>query len=138
MAIHVADAAQILGRLDAFRKSDAERDTLLLEVVKAYETLKIEFEEQMADYNNEKESRRAWQSKATNTQKLIDQHTKQSASSNFAVALIDGDGALVSLSLAFQATRPVPASRRIVTLVYHAHRDMPAKIQIGHIIIELR
>jgi hypothetical protein len=96
-----ADTAQILGRLEAFRQSDAERDALLLEVVKAYETLKEEFEEQTADYNNEKESRRAWQSKANATQKLINQHTKQSASSNFAVALIDGDGALVSPCLAY-------------------------------------
>ena len=124
MAIQ-ADAAQILGRLDAFRKSDAERDALLLEVVKAYETLKNEFEEQTADYNNEKESRRAWQSKATNTQKLIDQHAKQSASSNFAVALIDGDGALVSSHSCIQVTQSAHTSGRVVALWCHA--DTPER-----------
>jgi hypothetical protein len=90
------DTSDYLGRLEVFRKSDAERDALLQEVVQAYEALKIQYEEQTADYNNEKDSRRLWQSKANTSQRLLDQHNKQSATSNFAVALIDGDGALVS------------------------------------------
>ncbi|KAF1823683.1 uncharacterized protein K489DRAFT_394208 [Dissoconium aciculare CBS 342.82] len=86
------DTSDYLGRLEVFRKSDAERDALLQEV------------EQTADYNNEKDSRRLWQSKANTSQRLLDQHNKQSATSNFAVALIDGDGALFQDYLYKQGT----------------------------------
>lgn len=83
-------------RLDSFRKSDSDRDNLIQEVITALEDLKLKYTRVVEDHQNEQETRRLWQNKAkTDAQELL--AYKQSTSSNaFAVALIDGDGALVS------------------------------------------
>ena len=47
-----------VGRLEAFRKTDAERDALVAEVVRQYEELQLKYAEKCDDYNNEVESRR--------------------------------------------------------------------------------
>jgi len=51
-------------RLEAFRKSDADRDDMVSEIIRSYEGLKLQFAEKCDDYNNEVESRRLWQTKA--------------------------------------------------------------------------
>lgn len=40
-------------RLEAFRKSDEERDKLVAELIQKYEELKVKYEEQQDDYQNE-------------------------------------------------------------------------------------
>ena len=51
-------------RLNAFRKSDSDRDDMVNEVIRQYEELKLKYDEKCDDYHNEVESRRLWQSKA--------------------------------------------------------------------------
>lgn len=51
-------------RLEAFRKSDDDRNALVEELIKAYEDLKKKHERLSDDYENEVSSRRMHQSKA--------------------------------------------------------------------------
>ena len=53
-----------LDRLEAFRKTDADRDALVAEVIRNYEELQHKYAEKCDDYNNEVQSRRLWQGKA--------------------------------------------------------------------------
>ncbi|USW48662.1 Putative Zinc finger, CCCH-type [Septoria linicola] len=69
MAVNYAE------RLEAFRKSDTERDALVAQVLADYEELKSKVDEITDDYRNEKQV---------------------ASSSDFAVVLIDGDGAIFS------------------------------------------
>ncbi|KAF2772936.1 hypothetical protein EJ03DRAFT_286542 [Teratosphaeria nubilosa] len=81
-------------RLDAFRKSDAERDALVGEIIQKYEELRTKYDEKCDDYHNEVESRRMWQVKAKEGEKALTEHRKTSSSSNFVLCLLDGDGAI--------------------------------------------
>ncbi|KAF2161711.1 hypothetical protein M409DRAFT_69525 [Zasmidium cellare ATCC 36951] len=81
-------------RLEGIKKADDERAAFLEEVIKAYDELKLKFDERTDDYNNEVASRRLWQSKASQSEQALAQHKQASASKNFVVALIDGDGAI--------------------------------------------
>ncbi|KAK3701475.1 hypothetical protein LTR37_015449 [Vermiconidia calcicola] len=81
-------------RLELFRKNDAERDALVAEVVRNYEELSLKYAEKCDDYCNEVESRRMWQSKATQSERALVEHRQASGSNAFALAVIDGDGAL--------------------------------------------
>ena len=58
-------------RLETFRKTDAERDALVAEVLRNYEELQIKYKETCDDLNNEVESRRMWQSKANEQQRAL-------------------------------------------------------------------
>lgn len=81
-------------RLEAFRKSDSERDAMVTEILRNYEELHMKYVEKVDDYNNEVESRRMWQSKARTTELALSEQKQASGSSNFALAVIDGDGAI--------------------------------------------
>ncbi|KAK4507362.1 hypothetical protein PRZ48_001097 [Zasmidium cellare] len=81
-------------RLEEIKKADEQRAAFLDEVIKAYEELKLKYNERTDDYNNEVASRRLWQTKASQCEQALAQHKQASASKNFVVALIDGDGAI--------------------------------------------
>ena len=67
-------------RLEAFRKSDTERDALVAEVIRKYEDLQLKFVEKCDDYNNEVESRRMWQNKASSHERALAEHRQASVS----------------------------------------------------------
>ena len=67
-------------KLEAFRKSDAERDSLVEEVLRKYEELQLKFIEKSDDYDNEVESRRMWQGKASTHEKALAEHKQSSVS----------------------------------------------------------
>ncbi|KAF2484173.1 hypothetical protein BDY17DRAFT_122803 [Neohortaea acidophila] len=81
-------------QFDAFRKHDAARDTLIQDVIRAYEELQLKYTEKCDDYSNEVESRRMWQSKASLNERALNEHRQISGSNSFVVAVIDGDGAI--------------------------------------------
>lgn len=68
-------------RLEAFRKSDAERDALVAEVLRNYEDLQLKYVEKCHDFDNEQESRRLWQGKAKTNEIALAEHKKSSVSS---------------------------------------------------------
>lgn len=61
-------------QFDAFRKHDAARDTLIQDVIRAYEELQLKYTEKCDDYSNEVESRRMWQSKASLNERALNEH----------------------------------------------------------------
>lgn len=67
-------------RLDRFKKSDAEREDMLEEIIRNYESLKQEYEEKCDDYNNEVESRRLWQNKAREGARALTEFKQASVS----------------------------------------------------------
>ncbi|KAK3674688.1 hypothetical protein LTR78_005410 [Recurvomyces mirabilis] len=91
---HMASTTDYAVRLDGFRQSDAERDTMVSELLAAYEKLKIQYTEKCEDYNNEVESRRKYQRDAKRSQLELSEQKQASGSSNFALAILDGDGAV--------------------------------------------
>lgn len=56
-------------RLEAFRRSDAERDALVTELITKYEELQARYDEKCGDYENEVESRRTWQNAAKSSER---------------------------------------------------------------------
>jgi hypothetical protein len=66
-------SATYADKLDAFRKSDAERDALVASLIADYEDLKVKIEEITDDYKNEVASRRMWQSKAASCEHNLEQ-----------------------------------------------------------------
>ena len=68
-------------RLEGFRRSDAERDALVAELIKNYAALQLKYDEKCEDYNNEVESRRSWQSKFRTSEQALNQQKQVSVSS---------------------------------------------------------
>ncbi|RMX71169.1 hypothetical protein D0869_15906, partial [Hortaea werneckii] len=93
-------------RLEGFRRSDAERDAL--------------YDEKCEDFNNEVESRRSWQSKFRTSEQALNQQKQASASSNFALAVLDGDGAIFQDFLYSQGK---DGGAEAAHIVYAALRD---------------
>lgn len=77
------DPSSYAARLDAFRRSDAERDALVVELVKEVSELKLKYDEQTDDYNNEVASRRMWQAKAAQSEKALTQQKQASVRFSF-------------------------------------------------------
>ena len=69
-----------LARLEAFRKSDAERDALVAELIRNYAELQLKYTEKCDDYSNEVESRRMWQGKASTHERALAEHKQASVS----------------------------------------------------------
>ena len=67
-------------KLELFRKSDAERDAFVADIVRNYEELQLKYAEKCDDYMNEVESRRLWQGKATASDKALVEHKQASVS----------------------------------------------------------
>lgn len=68
-------------RLEGIKKAADERAAFLEEVIKAYDELKLKFDERTDDYNNEVVSRRLWQSKASQSEQALAQHKQASVRS---------------------------------------------------------
>ena len=68
-------------RLEGFRRSDAERDALVAELIKNHAALQLKYDEKCEDYNNEVESRRSWQSKFRSSEQALNQQKQVSVSS---------------------------------------------------------
>ncbi|KAI6890117.1 hypothetical protein KC325_g109 [Hortaea werneckii] len=67
-------------RLEGFRKSDAERDALVAELIKNHAALQLKYDEKCEDYNNEVVSRRGWQSKFRTSEQALNQQKQVSVS----------------------------------------------------------
>ena len=65
-------------KLDGFRRSDEERDALIAEIIRDYEELQLKYAEKCDDFNNEVESRRMWQTKASYNAQALAQHKQVS------------------------------------------------------------
>jgi hypothetical protein len=72
------DVASIATRLEAFRKSDEERNALFDDLVNQYKALKIKYDEKAGDYDNELASRRMWQQRASSSEQALSTHKQQS------------------------------------------------------------
>lgn len=84
-------------RLEAFRRSDREREQLLEELVKAYQNQSAQLQETMSDLANEQKSRREWQRQSQHVQEQYSRSQQLQEANPFVTVLIDGDGAPVSL-----------------------------------------
>ncbi|ROT38471.1 hypothetical protein SODALDRAFT_333058 [Sodiomyces alkalinus F11] len=73
--------------------------TPLQELISQYENLKKAYADKCADYNNEVESRRMWQSKASIAMEEKMAITRATESNPFVYAIIDGDGAIFNDNL---------------------------------------
>ncbi|KAK1765606.1 hypothetical protein QBC33DRAFT_454409 [Phialemonium atrogriseum] len=82
-----------LHRLEAFRRADFERDAMLAELVKSYHDLHVQYQQKCIDYEDAVESRRSWQSKATQSSRDLGEIQRANESNQFIFAIIDGDGA---------------------------------------------
>ncbi|KAK5711186.1 hypothetical protein LTR17_018534 [Elasticomyces elasticus] len=91
---HASTIMDYATRMGTFRKSDNERDAMVTELLQEFEELQLKYTEKCDDYNNEVESRRMWQTKARTTEVALTQQKQASGSNNFALAVIDGDGAI--------------------------------------------
>lgn len=80
-------------RLDAFRRSDAEREKLLHDVIDAFQTIEAKYRDATIDLQNEQSSRRQWQARARECEESLGVAAKAQESSPYVIALIDGDGA---------------------------------------------
>ncbi|KAI4737518.1 hypothetical protein E4T50_11985 [Aureobasidium sp. EXF-12298] len=81
-------------QLEGFRKSDAQRDALVQEVIQKYAELQQQFHHKSEDYENELASRRMWQAQARNFERTLQTTTMGLEANGFVLALIDGDGAI--------------------------------------------
>ncbi|KAF2151020.1 hypothetical protein K461DRAFT_165208 [Myriangium duriaei CBS 260.36] len=80
-------------RLEGYRKSDADREQLLRDVLSAYQALEIKYQETAIDLQNEQSSRRQWQARAKMCEDNLGIAHKAQESSPYVTVLIDGDGA---------------------------------------------
>ncbi|KAF4552190.1 Hypothetical protein D9617_11g010390 [Elsinoe fawcettii] len=80
-------------RLEAFRRSDRERDQLMEDLIKAYQSLDNKLQETTSDLANEQQSRREWQRQAQHASESLNRSQQAQGSSPFVLVLIDGDGA---------------------------------------------
>lgn len=55
-----------LERLESFRQADKDRETMVTDLVQAFEDLEAKYFKKCDDFDNEIESRRMWQAKARN------------------------------------------------------------------------
>ncbi|KAK4995103.1 hypothetical protein LTR66_005011 [Elasticomyces elasticus] len=101
-------------QLEAFRKSDAERDKLVQELLEQYAKLQADYSDKCNDYENERASRKMWQDKERASSQAL-AAARQDASP-FVVALIDGDGAIFQDALlAAGASGGADASHKLLT-----------------------
>ncbi|KAK0274606.1 hypothetical protein LTR54_001140 [Friedmanniomyces endolithicus] len=91
---HASSPMDYKSCLEGFRRSDSERDAFVAELLQNFQALELKYTEKCDDYNNEVESRRMWQSKAKTSEVALIEQKQASGSNNFALAVIDGDGAV--------------------------------------------
>ncbi|KAF2091568.1 hypothetical protein K490DRAFT_61004 [Saccharata proteae CBS 121410] len=81
-------------RIQAFRRSDQERDSLLQDIVRQFEQLKVAHSEKCTDFENEVHARRRWQQQTQVLEYEVKAIRQRAESSSFILAIIDGDGAI--------------------------------------------
>jgi hypothetical protein len=101
--------AEYLAQLQNFRQHDKNREDMVVELVTKYEELRVRFDQQSDDYNNEMESRRMWHKKYNTARKENSEFKNHSVcplsllcylidmfqdSNPIVFAIIDGDGAV--------------------------------------------
>ncbi|KAK3115013.1 hypothetical protein LTR53_006098 [Teratosphaeriaceae sp. CCFEE 6253] len=91
---HAITPVDYTARLESFRRSDSERDALVTDLLQKFEELQIRYNEKSDDLASEIETRRMWQGKARVSESALTQHKQVSGSNNFALCLLDGDGAV--------------------------------------------
>lgn len=74
-------------KLEAFRRSDAQREELITDVLRKYDLLLAEYQRKCDDFNNEVESRRMWQQKESLARNEVKQTRYATVSENITVAL---------------------------------------------------
>ena len=75
-----APPASYLEHLEAFQKRQKQDADFIGEVIRNYEELQIKYAEKCDDYNNEVESRRMWQSKASFHERALAEQRQVSVS----------------------------------------------------------
>lgn len=67
----IPDVSSYTARLEAFQKSDEERNALFKDLVDQYKQLKERYDEKQGDYDNELASRRMWQQRASASEQAL-------------------------------------------------------------------
>ncbi|KAK1634639.1 hypothetical protein BDP81DRAFT_462450 [Colletotrichum phormii] len=93
------DLSPYMQQLELFRRSDFTRDQMIQDLLTRHGQLQQAYREKCDDYNNERESRRMWQTKANNLGKDVVALNKSNDSNPFVFVIIDGDGAVFQESL---------------------------------------
>ncbi|KAI4759512.1 hypothetical protein E4T52_08346 [Aureobasidium sp. EXF-3400] len=91
---HQSFLGHLESQLEGFRRSDAQRDALVQEVIHKYAELQQQFHNKSEDYENELASRRMWQAQARNFERSLQTTTMGLEANGFVLVLIDGDGAI--------------------------------------------
>ncbi|KAK1467184.1 C-x8-C-x5-C-x3-H type zinc finger protein [Colletotrichum melonis] len=93
------DLSAYVQQLELFRRNDYTRDQMIQDLLARHGQLQQAYREKCDDYNNERESRRMWQTKANNLGKDVVALNKANESNPFVFVIIDGDGAIFQESL---------------------------------------
>ncbi|KAF6845531.1 C-x8-C-x5-C-x3-H type zinc finger protein [Colletotrichum musicola] len=94
---NLVDLSQCVQQLDAFRQADCSRDQMirhLKDILVSYDRLQTLYRGKCDDYENERESRRMWQTKASNLGQQVTALNNANESNRFVFVIIDGDGAV--------------------------------------------
>ncbi|KAF2502887.1 hypothetical protein BU16DRAFT_22082 [Lophium mytilinum] len=86
------DSSAVLAQIEGFKKSDGDRESLLMKLIKQLEDLKEKYEEKCDDHENERQSRRRLQRNCDDMKAQLTSARQTMESSPFVLALIDGDG----------------------------------------------
>jgi hypothetical protein len=86
-------------QLEGFRDSDARRDDLLAKLIGEMKALETQLSDATYDFENEQKARRELQKQAQDYDSKIAEYQQSANSNNFVVALIDGDGSRVGMSV---------------------------------------
>ncbi|KAF2817008.1 uncharacterized protein BDZ99DRAFT_470076 [Mytilinidion resinicola] len=88
------DSSAVLAQVEGFKKSDSQRESLLLTLIKQFEDLKEKYEEKCDDHENERQSRRRLQRSCDDMKAQLTSARQTMDSSPFVLVLIDGDGVI--------------------------------------------
>ncbi|KAL8669815.1 MAG: hypothetical protein Q9224_007714 [Gallowayella concinna] len=86
----------LMDRLQAFIKSDEERQTFITDLIEVNTKLERDLRTARSDHLDQLESRRMWQERAQDSEARLKESQGSAASNSFMLCLIDGDGYLVS------------------------------------------
>ncbi|KAF2101400.1 hypothetical protein NA57DRAFT_72843 [Rhizodiscina lignyota] len=90
----INDLGDVNAQLRAFKDSDERRDAFVQDLVKRYSDLQIAHRALVHDFENEKQSRRTWQERFEVVERTTNILQGNVNNNCFALALIDGDGAI--------------------------------------------
>ncbi|OSS48121.1 hypothetical protein B5807_06438 [Epicoccum nigrum] len=92
------DLNNYLRQMDSFRAADHARENLVNELIEKLSSLLREQTELKSDYLSERDNRRNYQNRVEEAHRAVTEQQRQLDASSFVLALIDGDGAVVSIS----------------------------------------